>query len=144
MTLEYVKWRRGPRVSQMPSSGSRQIVSTCSTTVRQRGQSRSSIRPSALGADERDADHLAVDVELELLGRRVADADRLGALVAGKLVELELGQAPLAADPVHDLDLRRVAGADPQQEVAEGRAPRRCSPAASSASSASTESRSQQ
>ena len=66
------------------------------------------------------AGDLAVDVELELLGRRVADPDRLGALVAGKLRELELGQAPLAADPVHDLDLRRVAGADAQQEVAEG------------------------
>ena len=24
MTLEWVKWRRGPRTSQMPSSGSRQ------------------------------------------------------------------------------------------------------------------------
>ena len=43
----------------------------------------------------------------------------LGALVTGKIRQLELGQAPLAADPVHDLDRRRVAGADSQQEIAE-------------------------
>ena len=73
-----------------------------------------------LGADEHHRGDLAVDVELELLGRGVADPDRLGALVAGKVVQLELGQAPLAADAVHDLDRRRVAGADAQQEVAEG------------------------
>ena len=66
------------------------------------------------------AEDLAVDVELELLRGGVADAHRPGALVPGKLLELELGQAPLAADRVHDLDLRRVAGADPQQVVAEG------------------------
>ena len=89
-------------------------------TARQRGHSRGSIRAEQLGADEHDAGDLAVDVELELLGRGVADADRPRALVAGQLVELELGQAPLAADPVHDLDRRRVAGADAQQEVAEG------------------------
>jgi hypothetical protein len=33
--------------------------------------------------------------------------------------QLELGQAALAPDPVHDLDSRRVAGADAQQEIAE-------------------------
>ena len=68
---------------------------------------------------EQDGDDLAVDVQLELLGCRVADPHRLGALVAGKLRQLVLGQPPLAADPVHDLDLRRVAGAGTQQVVAE-------------------------
>ena len=114
-----MKCCRAPRVSQIPSSGSRQIVSTCSTTVRQRGQNRCSILPSASSADERDAHHLAVHVELELLRRSVTDPNRLGALVAGQLVELELGQPAFAADPVHDLDLRRVARADPKEKVAE-------------------------
>ena len=86
---------------------------------------------------------LAIDVELELLGRRVADPDRLGALVARKMRELELAQPPLAADPVHDLDLGRIAGAHAQQEVAERHDLVRVV-RASSASSASTESRSQQ
>ena len=66
-----------------------------------------------LVTDERDAHHLAVHAELELLRRSVADSNRLGAFVAGQLVELELGQPAFAADPVHDLDLRRVARPDP-------------------------------
>src|SRR5918998_1855660 len=72
-----------------------------------------------LGADEHDAGDLAVDVELELLGRGVPDAHRAGALVPGKLWELELRQAPLSADPVHDLDVSGVARTDAEQEVAE-------------------------
>src|SRR5204863_3468972 len=72
-----------------------------------------------VGAEEPDADHLAVDVELELLGGGVADPNRSRLLVSGKLRQLELSQTPAAVDPVHDLDLRRVAGADSQQEVVE-------------------------
>src|SRR4051812_32391792 len=68
------------------------------------------VDPSAqLAAEERHADALAVDVELELFGRCIADPDRLGALVAGKFTEFELREPTLAADPVHDLDLGRVA-----------------------------------
>ena len=72
-----------------------------------------------LGAEERDADDLAVHIELELFGGRVADPHGPGTLVPGKVIQLELGQAPLAADAVHDLDLRRVARADSQQKVPE-------------------------
>ena len=36
--------------------------------------------------------HLAIDIELKLIGGRVADADRLGALIAGQPGELELGE----------------------------------------------------
>ncbi len=50
----------------------------------------------SLGAEEHHRRDLAVDVELKLLRRRVADADRCGALVAGQVRQLELGQAPLA------------------------------------------------
>ena len=39
MTLEWVKWRRGPLTSQMPSSGSRQMLPTCSTSACQRAHS---------------------------------------------------------------------------------------------------------
>src|SRR5215216_654883 len=70
-------------------------------------------------ADECDSEDLAVDVELELFGSGVADADRFRALVPGELLQLELGEAPLAADSVHDLDLCRVARADPKEVVAE-------------------------
>src|SRR3954471_12276445 len=72
-----------------------------------------------LAAEERHADDLAVDVELELFGRCIADPDRLGALVAGKVTQFELREPTLPADPVHDLDLGRVARTDPQEEVAE-------------------------
>ena len=64
--------------------------------------------------------HLAVHVELELLVRRVADPHRARACVAGQPVELVLGDAPLAADAVEDLRLRRVAGDRAQQPVAPG------------------------
>ncbi len=52
-------------------------------------------------------DDLAVDVELALVGRAVADADRLRALVAGEPGKLELGESPLARDAVHDLEVVR-------------------------------------
>ena len=53
-------------------------------------------------------EHLPVHVELELLARRVPHPHRLRALVAVEPRELELAEAPLAGDPVHDLDVRRV------------------------------------
>src|SRR3954468_4358927 len=65
-----------------------------------------------LGAEKHDRRHLAVYVEFELLRGGVDDTDRLRSLVAGKVRQLELGQAPLTSDSVHDLDLRGVAGAD--------------------------------
>jgi hypothetical protein len=77
-------------------------------------------RAEALGGQEGDAGHLAVDVQLELLARRVADPHRPGVLVPRQVGQLELGQAALAADPVHDLELRWVAGGEPQDIVAEG------------------------
>ena len=72
-----------------------------------------------LGADDHDSEDLAVHVELELPGSGVADPDRPGSLVPGKLLQLKLGQPALAPDPVHDLDLRRVTRAHPHQKVAE-------------------------
>ena len=71
-------------------------------------------------AEECDTDDLAVDVELELLRCGIANPDRPGVLVAGKVLQLELSQAPLPRDSVHDLDLGRVARADSHQVVPEG------------------------
>ncbi len=55
--------------------------------------------------DVQRVEHLAVDVQLELVDGAVADPDGSGALVAGQPRYLVLGQPALAADAVHDLDL---------------------------------------
>src|SRR5207237_1069567 len=61
--------------------------------------------------------HLAVHVELELVHRRVADADGPGALVAGQPVQLAFFDAALARRPVQRLQLGRVAGDGPPQPL---------------------------
>ena len=63
-------------------------------------------------------DQLAVDVELQLPRRSVADPHRRGALVAGQVRQLVLVEAPLATEAVHDLDVLRVAGHRPDNPVA--------------------------
>ena len=62
----------------------------------------------------------AEHVELELEGGRVADAHGTRALVSGQPVQLQLGQSPLPAEAVHDLELRRRAGYGAQEPVAPG------------------------
>ncbi len=52
---------------------------------------------------------LAVDVELTLLVRGVADAHGRRPFVAGEPGDLELFEASSSVDAVHDLQLRRVA-----------------------------------
>src|SRR6185437_1735870 len=53
---------------------------------------------------------LAVDIELQLGVRRVADADGAGTLIAGQPRYLPLRQPPLAGDGIHDLKLVGTAG----------------------------------
>src|SRR5919204_1472941 len=72
-------------------------------------------RPGLLGGREivgstlvQRVQDLAVDVELELLHRGVPDPDRLRALIAREPGQLEIGEAPLARDAVHDLERGRV------------------------------------
>ena len=119
MTFEWVKCRRGPRISQMPSSGWSHTWSRWSMTASDHvaGQCRGGRRAPSGRADTpldtagpRRVQHLAEHVELELLAGLVADAHRLRALVAGQPVELDLGEAALAADAVHDLEVARRAG----------------------------------
>ena len=121
ITLEWVKCCGGPRTSQMPSSGWCQIF----VQMLEPGACRAA--GASLGAEPALAvahgaahRHLAIDVELELLGRGVADAHRVRALVARQPGHLPLGQPPLAAEPVHDLHLVGAAGDRAQQPVAPG------------------------
>ena len=88
-------------------------------------------------------EHLAVDVELELVARAVADPHRLRALVAFEPRQLELGQAPLPGGPVHDLEVVGIAGDGPQQPLRQARASS-MKPQATSAFRAKVASRSQQ
>ena len=61
----------------------------------------------------RGVDDLAVDVQLELSLRLVADADGPGAAVAVQLRELDLGEASLPAEAVHELQIARAARGAP-------------------------------
>ena len=61
---------------------------------------------------------LAEHVELQLVGGPVADAHRTRPTEPLEPVELELGQPPLTAEAVHDLQLVGVPGAGSQQPVA--------------------------
>src|SRR5213078_4850964 len=65
--------------------------------------------------EPRSVEQLAERVELELLRRAVADPHGARATVALEPVQLHLGQQPLAADPVHDLQLARPARRRPSQ-----------------------------
>src|SRR5512133_4267747 len=60
-------------------------------------------------------EHLAVDVELELLACRVAGAHRRRLLIARQPAERDLSQAALTRDAVHDLERGRVAGGCAQE-----------------------------
>src|SRR5579859_4803709 len=64
--------------------------------------------------------NLPEHVELDLLARRIPDAHGRGALVAREPRQLELGQAPLARNAVHDLDVGGIAGDGAQEPRAPG------------------------
>src|ERR1019366_7056283 len=60
-------------------------------------------------------DHLAVDVELPLLGGRVTDPHGTGALVALQLGELSFVYVGASVDSVHGLEPTGLALVDPLQ-----------------------------
>jgi hypothetical protein len=65
------------------------------------------VEPAALPrVDRHRLEHCAVEVELNLVGRAVADPDRRRAAVAGQLRYLELIRVHRAVDPVEDLQAR--------------------------------------
>src|SRR5262245_33457321 len=66
--------------------------------------------------------HLAEDIELELLVRRVADAHRTRTFITRKPWELPFPEKTLTGKAIHDLCLRRTTGRSANQPIA----PRRC------------------
>ena len=75
-------------------------------------------RHPELASAKDGVEHLAVDVQLALAGRGVADPDRTRVLVAGQPAELVLVEPPLSAETVHDLEVFRIAGDRAQHPVA--------------------------
>src|SRR3954468_1188423 len=58
------------------------------------------------------------DVELQLIGRSVANAYGFRVLETGQSLDLGSTQDTFAAQPVHDLHLGWTAGGGPQQPIA--------------------------
>ena len=103
ITLECTKCRRGPRTSQMPSSGS---VPVLLEEPQQRAHQAPGVPvegQARLPAERDRVDHLAVHVELALAHRGVADPHRRRVLVAGQPVGLPFVEPALAGHAVHDL-----------------------------------------
>ena len=94
----------------MPSSGSRQASAEVIEQAELDLPALRIDRQAVLARLVEAVEHLAVDVELELAACRVAHPHGLRALVAVEPRQLELAQAPLAGDAVHDLDVGRIAG----------------------------------
>ena len=63
---------------------------------------------------------LAVNVELQLLVRRIADPHRATTFVAGQPRDFVFGQPALAGETVHDLHFRGMPGRGPQQPLPPG------------------------
>jgi hypothetical protein len=70
--------------------------------------------------DVQAVEYLAPHVELELPGGGVAHPDGGGVLVAGQPLELVLGKPARAVEPVHDLQVGRVAGDRADQPLPPG------------------------
>ena len=109
MTFEYVNCRGSPRTSQIPRSGwlpnrfeMLQELASCSAQARP--VRRDVSHPRLMHR----VHHLAINVELQLFGCGVSDADRLGAFVAVEPWDFPLGQPTFPRDPVHDLHLRGI------------------------------------
>ena len=66
-------------------------------------------------------DQLAIDIELQLGMRGIADPDRLRAFIAGQPARFPFQQAALAHDAVHDLHIGRRARHRAQQPIVPGR-----------------------
>ena len=74
------------------------------------------LEPATVGLIQRVA-HFTEHVELQLLVRRVADADRGRTLVSRQPGNLVFRQAALAGKAIHDVKLRRRSGSRAQQPV---------------------------
>ena len=82
---------------------------------------RTEIGHQGSGAVQR-GQHLAVDVELELLARRVPHPHRRRVLIPREPIDGELAEAALAGRAVHDLQVLGISSNGAQQPVP----PREC------------------
>src|SRR6185503_10634318 len=74
-----------------------------------------------LAPDRGCLEHFAVDVELQLAGRAVADADRPRVHIAREVVEHGFLEVPPAIDAIHDLQVAAaLVATDPFQKTHEG------------------------
>ena len=119
MSFEYTKSRGSPRTSQMPWSvfvpaprgGVGQARRGTSCVARARGRSNwSESRCTRV-------EQLAVDVELALAPRAVADPHRRAVAPARQVGQLPLGEVVLAADAEHDLQVVAPSDATPAADV---------------------------
>ena len=103
----------------MPRSGSRQCAMASADLLAQDLPRRLGQAVALLRVEVDGVEHRPPDVVLLLGVGAVADPDGLGALVAVEVVERDLGQRLLAADPVHDLQVVLARGhvADEVEEV---------------------------
>ena len=99
-----MKCWRPPRVSQIPSSAWSQFSQTHSTMRARSLQAPCEIGVAVLVEQVHRVDQLAVDVELELVGRAVPDPDGRRAPIALEVVEHLLGNLGAPVDGVHDLE----------------------------------------
>src|SRR5271168_2542774 len=82
-----------------------------------RGAASDRGQAAQMGVIER-VENFAIDVELGLVCRTIADAYRARAFIARQPRRLPLAQPALAAEPIHDLDLVGAAGDRAKQPVA--------------------------
>src|SRR5437868_10341653 len=114
MTLEWVKCRLSPRISQNPWSGCCQIVSRCLTSAHSNAQVAALGWSPALRATYR-ASMTSPFIELHLPRGRITDTHGGRLFVAWQPGEFAFFQAALAGDAVHDLQIGRAAGNRAQQ-----------------------------
>ena len=120
MSFEYTKCRGSPRTSQMPWSCSCQRPRGGVGEVdEERRVARARVPVELLGEPVRRVEQLAVDVELALVPRAVADPHRRAVAPARQVRELALGEVVLAADAEHDLQVG--AACRPDAAAAGGR-----------------------
>ena len=117
ITFECVKWRRPPRTSQMPSSGSRQIFSEVQNEPAFQRPGRVAGGETRAARDIKGVKHFAIDVELELSDRAIADSDRGRAFVARQPGNFIFFKPAFSRDAVDDLQIIRRTGDRAQEPL---------------------------
>jgi hypothetical protein len=108
ISLEWRKSRGSPRISQMPWSF---FPPPAGSGVGGGGEELPGDRVEFAELVDQPlsgAEQLAVDVELPLPPRAVADPDRAAVPPPGQVRQFPFGQVPLATDAEHDLQVRPV------------------------------------